>query len=68
MYSADTPPLNISCAKRPAAIQSRIGACVAYSFVKPTHSWTISLYGDTTYWAKGIGKDFNIVFNMECIF
>ncbi len=64
----DTPPLAVSCAKKPAAIQSRLGACVAYSCTRPTHSWTISLYGDTTYWAKGIGKDFNIVFNMECIF
>lgn len=63
-----TPPLIISCAKRPAAIQSRIHGLLAYSIPGVLSSWTISLYGDKTYWSKGIGKDFNVVFNVECNF
>jgi hypothetical protein len=63
-----TPSLEISCAKRPAAIQSRIHGLLAYSIPGVISSWTISLYGDKTYWSKGIGKDFNVVFNVECNF
>ena len=63
-----TPPLEVECAKRPAAYQSRIGGLVAYSIPGVSSSWTISFYGDKTYWASGIGKDLNIVFNVECNF
>jgi hypothetical protein len=64
----NTPPLAVACAKRPYSVQSRMGAIVAYSFTRPTHAWTLSLYADATYWSKGIGKDFNIVFSIECNF
>ena len=63
-----TPPLEIWAAKRPSAYQSRIGGLVAYSMPGVSSSWTISFYGDKTYWSKGIGKDFNVVFNVECNF
>lgn len=63
-----TPRLAVSCAKRPGAYQSRIGGLVAYSIPGVSSTWTISFYGDKTYWAEGIGKDFNIVFNVECNF
>lgn len=63
-----TPPLAIACAKRPAAYQSRMGCLVAYSIPCVSSTWTISLYGDKTYWSSGIGKDLNIVFNVECNF
>ncbi len=61
-----TPPLVVKCAKRPAAYQFRIGGFISYSMPKVSSTWTISLYGDKTYWSQGIGKDFNIVFNVEC--
>ena len=63
-----TPPLEVWAAKRPGACQSRIGGLVAYSIPGVSNTWTISLYGDKTYWSTGIGKDFNIVFNVECNF
>jgi hypothetical protein len=63
-----TPPLEIKCAKCPGACQSRIGGLLAYSMPGVSSSWTISLYGDKTYWSHAIGKDFNIVFNVECNF
>ena len=63
-----TPPLEVWAAKRPGACQSRIGGLVAYSIPGVSNTWTFSFYGDKTYWSKGIGKDLNIVFNVECNF
>ena len=63
-----TPPLAVECAKRPGAYQSRIGGSVAYSLPGVSSSWTMSLYIDKTYWSHAIGKDLNIVFNVECNF
>lgn len=63
-----TPPLEIECAKRPSAYQSRIGANATYTLKLPRKTWSFSLYGDTAYWSKGIGKDFTLTFNIECNF
>lgn len=64
----DTPQLLVDCARRPGAYQSRIGASIAYTVYRPSKEFTFSLYGDTAYASKGIGKDFSIVFNIECNF
>lgn len=63
-----TPPLEIECAKRPGAYQSRIGASATYTVKRPRAQWSFSLYGDTAYWSEGIGKDFTLCFNIECNF
>lgn len=63
-----TPPLEIECAKRPGAYQSRIGGSITYTVPRPRALWSFSLYGDTAYWSEGIGKDFTLSFNIECNF
>lgn len=63
-----TPPLEIECAIRPGAYQSRIGGSATYTITRPRSLLSFSLYGDTAYWSEGIGKDFSLCFNIECNF
>lgn len=60
------PPvvLDIERGTRPYALQSKLGFNIMYTLPRRFQSWTFSLYGDGTYWAESIGKDFTLGFNI----
>ena len=63
-----SPCIDIKKAEPPFAFQSKVCGGIFYSLKRPAHEWNISLYGDYTYWSKGIGRDFTLSFNVELDF
>jgi len=60
--------IDIRKAKQSFIYQSKVCGGLFYSIVRPTHEWNISLFADYTYWTKGMGNDFTLVFNWEVNF
>jgi len=62
------PCIDLKRADPHYAFQSKVCGGIFYTLQRPTSEWNISLYGDYTFWSKGIGKDFMLALNFEVDF
>ena len=46
------------------ALQTKACAGFSYCWERPKRSWNVGLYGDYTFFSRGIGRDFTVAFNL----